>query len=35
MKFSEEQKALKEDFINKRGYWNDFWDGLLKVCIKT
>ena len=31
MEFTDEQLKLKDDFIKKRGYWNDFWDGLLKV----
>ena len=25
----ENQKFLKTDFIEKRGYWNEFWEGLL------
>lgn len=26
-----EQKKLRDDFIEARGYWNEFWDGLLKL----
>lgn len=29
MTLSPLQTRLKEDFIEKRGYWNDFWDGVL------
>jgi alkylhydroperoxidase/carboxymuconolactone decarboxylase family protein YurZ len=25
------RKALKEKFVENRGYWNEFWDGLLKL----
>ena len=25
------QKALRDDFIERRGYWNEFWDGLLRL----
>jgi alkylhydroperoxidase/carboxymuconolactone decarboxylase family protein YurZ len=28
---SESQAALKQDFMEKRGYWNDFLDGLLQL----
>jgi alkylhydroperoxidase/carboxymuconolactone decarboxylase family protein YurZ len=28
---SHRQGALKETFIKNRGYWNEFWDGLLKL----
>lgn len=28
-RLNEHKKKLKEDFIQKRGYWNEFWDGLL------
>ena len=31
MEFSGERKALKENFIKERGYWSDFWDGLLAL----
>lgn len=26
-----EQKQLRDDFIEARGYWNEFWDGLLTL----
>ena len=26
-----EQKKLRDDFIEARGSWNEFWDGLLKL----
>ena len=26
-----EAKRLRDDFIEARGYWNDFWDGLLRL----
>lgn len=29
--FSGERAELKKNFIEKRGYWNDFWDGLLAL----
>jgi alkylhydroperoxidase/carboxymuconolactone decarboxylase family protein YurZ len=25
------QRALREDFVERRGYWNEFWDGLLRL----
>lgn len=25
------KKKVKEEFIRKRGYWNEFWDGLLLI----
>jgi alkylhydroperoxidase/carboxymuconolactone decarboxylase family protein YurZ len=28
---SPEQESMKEDFIARRGYWNDFWSGLLAL----
>ena len=28
---TDQQKALRDDFIEKRGYWNPFWDGLLSL----
>lgn len=28
---TERQQQLKNDFIEKRGYWNPFWDGLLTL----
>ena len=31
MELTERQKALRDDFIEKRGYWNAFWDGLLTL----
>lgn len=27
----EERKALRDKFIEERGYWNPFWDGLLQL----
>ena len=27
--FNERQQTLKDTFIKNRGYWNEFWDGLL------
>ncbi|HYG91243.1 MAG TPA: carboxymuconolactone decarboxylase family protein [Azospirillum sp.] len=29
--FDARQQALKETFIKNRGYWNEFWDGLLQL----
>jgi alkylhydroperoxidase/carboxymuconolactone decarboxylase family protein YurZ len=26
---SDRQRRLREDFVDRRGYWNEFWDGLL------
>ena len=26
---TERQERLKEEFVQRRGYWNGFWDGLL------
>jgi alkylhydroperoxidase/carboxymuconolactone decarboxylase family protein YurZ len=31
VELTERQKALRDDFIEKRGYWNAFWDGLLTL----
>jgi len=31
MALSEEQKRLRDEFIEARGYWNEFWDGLLEL----
>ena len=31
MEFSGERKKLKDNFIKERGYWSDFWDGLLAL----
>ena len=28
---SERQKQLKEEFTQARGYWNPFWDGVLRL----
>jgi alkylhydroperoxidase/carboxymuconolactone decarboxylase family protein YurZ len=28
---SERQLAIKEEFTVKRGYWNEFWDGFLRL----
>jgi alkylhydroperoxidase/carboxymuconolactone decarboxylase family protein YurZ len=28
---SERQVEIKADFTAKRGYWNDFWDGILRL----
>ena len=28
---TERQRALREQFIDSRGYWNPFWDGLLAL----
>ena len=25
------RRALRDDFLDKRGYWNAFWDGLLTL----
>jgi alkylhydroperoxidase/carboxymuconolactone decarboxylase family protein YurZ len=25
------QTELRDEFLNARGYWNEFWDGLLKL----
>ena len=25
------RRRIREDFIDRRGYWNDFWDGLLRL----
>lgn len=29
--WSEHQQRIKDEFIEKRGYWDEFWDGLLKL----
>ena len=31
MELTERQRALREQFIDARGYWNPFWDGLLQL----
>jgi alkylhydroperoxidase/carboxymuconolactone decarboxylase family protein YurZ len=28
---TDEQRLLREQFIDERGYWNEFWDGLLSL----
>lgn len=28
---TDRQRELREDFVDKRGYWNEFWDGLLTL----
>jgi alkylhydroperoxidase/carboxymuconolactone decarboxylase family protein YurZ len=28
---TDEQKQLRDEFIEARGYWNSFWDGLLTL----
>lgn len=28
---TDRQQALKDDFTSRRGYWNEFWDGLLML----
>ena len=25
------QRQLRDDFVDRRGYWNPFWDGLLRL----
>ncbi|MEQ9258247.1 MAG: carboxymuconolactone decarboxylase family protein [Roseovarius sp.] len=32
IELTDEQKTLKETFIRNRGYWSDFWDGLLALA---
>ena len=31
MTLTSEQKGLRDRFIEARGYWNEFWDGLLML----
>lgn len=31
VEFTGERASLKNDFIKRRGYWNDFWDSLLAL----
>jgi alkylhydroperoxidase/carboxymuconolactone decarboxylase family protein YurZ len=31
MEFRGRQQELKESFVAARGYWNEFWDGLLAL----
>ena len=28
---TDRQRTLREDFVDSRGYWNEFWDGLLTL----
>jgi alkylhydroperoxidase/carboxymuconolactone decarboxylase family protein YurZ len=28
---TERQEAIKAEFTEKRGYWNEFWDGILRL----
>ena len=28
---TDRQRTLRDDFIDRRGYWNEFWDGLLTL----
>lgn len=28
---TDRQRELRESFVNERGYWNEFWDGLLTL----
>jgi alkylhydroperoxidase/carboxymuconolactone decarboxylase family protein YurZ len=28
---TDDQERIKQDFIERRGYWNDFWEGLLAL----
>jgi alkylhydroperoxidase/carboxymuconolactone decarboxylase family protein YurZ len=28
---TDRQRTLREDFIDARGYWNEFWEGLLEL----
>lgn len=29
--WTERQQRIKDEFTAKRGYWDEFWDGLLKL----
>jgi alkylhydroperoxidase/carboxymuconolactone decarboxylase family protein YurZ len=29
--FNDRQRQLRQDFVEARGYWNPFWDGLLTL----
>ena len=29
--WTDRQQRIKDEFIEKRGYWDGFWDGLLKL----
>jgi alkylhydroperoxidase/carboxymuconolactone decarboxylase family protein YurZ len=31
MALTPRQTELRDEFLNARGYWNEFWDGLLKL----
>ena len=31
IKLTDRQKEMREGFINERGYWNPFWEGLLSL----
>ena len=31
MELTDRQRRLREEFLNSRGYWNAFWDGLLAL----
>jgi alkylhydroperoxidase/carboxymuconolactone decarboxylase family protein YurZ len=31
MALTERQRGLREHFVETRGYWNSFWDGLLTL----
>lgn len=28
------QEEIKAEFVAKRGYWNPFWDGLLRLVLE-
>jgi alkylhydroperoxidase/carboxymuconolactone decarboxylase family protein YurZ len=28
---TDRQRRMREEFIDRRGYWNEFWDGLLQL----
>jgi Carboxymuconolactone decarboxylase family len=28
---TDRRRTLRDDFIDRRGYWNEFWDGLLSL----
>lgn len=31
VELNEQQRKLRESFVNERGYWNPFWEGLLSL----
>lgn len=31
VELNEQQRKLRENFVNERGYWNPFWEGLLSL----